>query len=237
MVDKFNSKILLAFLICLAGCSYKKGSDKQGGGTLQGAATGAVSGGITGAQFSSAAGPGIWIGAGLGAVAGAAQGMMADEIEEEQRELGKKIYVEAEISKAQVMLTEHYKRRLEIHPTRDIYPADYFFRSDERELNKVSEALVLELARLNKDRLPWSRLRIINYVKSNDVNLENYTEAYATQLALDRSKAIMNEFIKNGIDPRRIEARAMVVDMPLILDPNDDPARYNQAVEIIPIDR
>lgn len=237
MVNNLNIKILLPILICISGCSYKKGPDKQGGGTLQGAATGAVSGGITGAQFSSAAGPGIWIGAGLGAVAGAAQGMMADQIEEEQRDLGKKIYLEAEISKAQVMLTEHYKRRLEIYPTRDIYPADYFFHADARDLNKVSEALVFELARLNKDRLPWSRLRIINYVKSNDSTAENYTEAYATQLALDRSKAIMNEFIKNGIDPRRIEARAMVVDMPLVLDPNDDPSRYNQAVEIIPIDR
>jgi outer membrane protein OmpA-like peptidoglycan-associated protein len=219
------------------GCGYHRGPDKQGGGTLQGAASGAITGGITGAQLSSTTGPGIFIGAGLGSIAGAAQGMVADSLEEDQRALGKRIYSEAEISKAQNMLAEHYSRRLEIFPTRDIYPADYFFNSDERELNNVSEALVKELTVLNKNRMPWSRLRIVNYIKSQDSTAGERTDAYATQLALDRSKALMNEFIKNGIDPRRIEAKAMIIDMPLVLDPKDHPARYNQAVEITPVDR
>jgi outer membrane protein OmpA-like peptidoglycan-associated protein len=85
--------------------------------------------------------------------------------------------------------------------------------------------------------MPWSRLRIVNYIKSQDSTAGERTDAYATQLALDRSKALMNEFIKNGIDPRRIEAKAMIIDMPLVLDPKDHPARYNQAVEITPVDR
>ncbi len=232
-----NLIILVLLVVSVTSCGYRPGPDKQGAGTLQGAATGAVSGGITGAQIASTTGPGIWIGAGLGAVAGAAQGMAADSMEQDQRRIGKEIYQEAEISKAHQILAEHYDRRLRMHPTRDIYPADYFFSTDERDLNEVSKALVDELARLNKDRLAWSRLRIINYIKSNESDSTSGTNAYATQLALDRSKAIMNEFVANGVEPRRIDALAMIVNQPLVLDPEDSPGRYNQAVEIVPIDR
>jgi outer membrane protein OmpA-like peptidoglycan-associated protein len=232
-----NLIISLFLVVSGTSCGYRAGPDKQGGGTLQGVATGAVSGGITGAQIATTTGPGIWIGAGLGAVAGAAQGMAADSMEQDQRRLGREIYQEAEISKAHQILAEHYERRLRVHPTRDIYPADYFFNTDERSLNEVSKALVEELARLNKDRLAWSRLRIINYIKSNEIGSSSTVNAYATQLALDRSKAIMNEFVANGVEPRRIEALAMIVDRPLVLDPEDSLGRFNQAVEIIPIDR
>ena len=88
---KISTAVALLAVFAL-GCGYHRGPDKQGGGTLQGAASGAITGGITGAQLSSTTGPGIFIGAGLGSIAGAAQGMVADTLEEDQRALGKKIY-------------------------------------------------------------------------------------------------------------------------------------------------
>jgi len=39
------------------------------------------------------------------------------------------------------------------------------------------------------------------------------------------------------VEPRRLETRAVVVDAPVLIDPNDNPTRYNQAIEIIPVDK
>ncbi len=232
---------------CLGGCHYVPGPDKQGGGMLQGAATGAVSGAVTGIQLTSSTGPGALAGAGVGAVAGALQGSLVDTIEEDQHQLGKEIVTEAEIAQAHRVLAEHYERRLELHPTRDIYPADYFFYADQAKLNRISRPLVKEIARLNKERLPWSRLVITSYVRSKNTDakdpkatehiIEPKVAEYSTFLAEERAKALMNELVRNGIEPRRIEARAMIIDAPVIIDPKDDPIRYNQAIEITPVDR
>lgn len=245
---EISSTIIFSLIILsTTGCHYRPGPDKQGGGMLQGAATGAVSGAVTGVQLTSSSGPGALAGAGVGAVAGALQGALVDTVEEEQRQLGKEIITEAEIAQAHRILAEHYERRLELHPTRDIYPADYFFYADQAKLNRVSRPLVKEIARLNKERLPWSRLVITSYVRSKPLAsqerkgaepiIEPKVADYSAYLAEERSKALMNELVRNGIEPRRIEARAMIIDAPILIDPKDDPVRYNQAIEISPVDR
>jgi hypothetical protein len=43
--------------------------------------------------------------------------------------------------------------------------------------------------------------------------------------------------VRAGIEPRRLETRVIVVDAPVLIDPFDSPTRYNQAIEIIPIDK
>ena len=85
---------------------------------------------------------------------------------------------------------------------------------------------------MNKDRLSWSRLVVQAYVKSPDAE-----SAYAKQLAEGRAREIFDWLVQAGIEPRRIVARGVVVPEPVLVDPADDPLRYAQAVELIPLDR
>ena len=85
---------------------------------------------------------------------------------------------------------------------------------------------------MNKDRLAWSRLVVASYIKASDPQ-----SSFALELAQRRSKALVNQLVHAGLEPRRLEARGVVVPEPVLIDPNDDPLRYSQAVEIIPLDR
>ena len=60
---------------------------------------------------------------------------------------------------------------------------------------------------------------------------------FAKKLVNARSKQIVNELVSGGLEPRRLEARGVLVDAPLLVDPADNPGRYNQAVELLPLDR
>jgi len=208
------------------------GPDKQFAGTLEGAALGAGSGAITGFHVAAASGPGAAIGAGFGAVVGGIQGLIADQ--EEEAMLALAAANRGERSRAQVheILSEHYQRRLELHPTRDIYPADIFFDGDEVELKPEAIALVDEIARLNKRRLPWSRLVVASYAKSSSADSE-----FGRHLTERRSRAIGDQLVRAGIEPRRIVTRPVLVEEPILIDPHDKISRYNQAIEIIPVDR
>jgi len=160
---KLSTIVFIFCTISFSACQYSPGPDKQGGGMLQGAITGAGTGAVTGIQVTSPTGPAVVVGAGVGAVAGALQGAMADATEEAQIRLSRQIASERAQANAHTILAEHYQRRLELHPTRDIYPADYFFYGDEVTLTKTAVSLIDEIARLNKERLPWSRLVITTY--------------------------------------------------------------------------
>jgi hypothetical protein len=85
---------------------------------------------------------------------------------------------------------------------------------------------------MNEFRLPYSRIVIASYAKA--VNPES---AYAAHLTEERAKEFVNQLVRAGIEPRRLETRVIVVDAPVLIDPFDDPTRYDQAIEIIPIDR
>jgi len=208
------------------------GPDKQFEGTLQGAMSGAGAGAVTGFQVGAGAGPGAALGAGIGAIAGGLQGLAQDRIDDDLLGLSAKAREERERAYAQEILSEHYKRRAELHPTRDIFPADLFFIGDEVKLRPGAGAIIKEIARMNKERLPWSRLVVAAYVKANSPD-----SAFAWHLAQRRSRELCDCLIREGLEPRRVQTRAVVIKEPVLIDPHDRPDRYNQAIEIIPIDR
>lgn len=221
----------LIFVVSACSTEPVPGPDKQYGEGMMGAVSGAGAGAVTGFQLSSATGPGAAVGAGLGAIAGGISGALKDAEEEDLLATAAHLKHEREIAVAHELLQDHYRRRMELHPSRDIFPAEYFFDSDGVTLKCSAKPLVRELVALNKRRFPWSRLVIATYVKANDPKSE-----YAQHLAERRARELGDQFVKAGIEPRRIETRAVVMSEPLVLDPLDIPDRYSQAVELIPVD-
>jgi outer membrane protein OmpA-like peptidoglycan-associated protein len=210
-----------------------EGPDKTFSGTAVGAVEGAGAGAIMGFQMGVATGPGAAIGAGFGAAAGAIQGALKDDVEEVEIETGKRIRAEAKRSVAQEALAEHYRRRMALHPGRDIYPADLFFSGDSAQVCGRGASILDEIARLNEYRLPYSRLVVAAYAKSSGGEESSYIQ----HLTDRRSRAVVNRLIKAGIEPRRLETRSVIIDQPLVIDPKSDPTRFNQAIEIIPVDK
>ena len=225
---------LVGGLASSLGCSSQHiaGPDQQGGGMVLGATSGAVAGALTGFQLTSVAGPGAIAGAGLGAVAGGIKGAVRDSQLETELQLAREIDKEHDRVKVLALLRQHYDRRAALFPARDIFPADIFFFGDERTLSSQGASLVEGLARLNKERMPWSRLVVACYVQSADPS-----SSYARRLAETRARAISTAMIRAGIEPRRVEARAVIIDKPLAQDPADMPDRYSQAVELLVKDR
>jgi outer membrane protein OmpA-like peptidoglycan-associated protein len=242
------SFIKRAIVLCLAlgssGCGIlqsnggpRPGPDRQAEGSLEGAVAGAGAGAVTGFQIGSGTGPGALVGAGLGAVAGGIQGAMQDSFDEQLLKLSAQARAERERVYAQEILEDQFKRRLQLHPTRDIYPADLFFRGDETSLRPTARALVRELARLNKDRASWSRLVVASYVKSASPDPTSQGSEFAQRLAERRAREIVDELVRSGIEPRRLQTRSILTNAPLVIDPLDRPERFNQAVELIALDR
>lgn len=186
-----------------------------------------------GFQMSAATGPGAAIGAGFGAAAGMIHGVVKDQFEETQIETEAKLREATRRTEAQQALAAHYRRRMALHPGRDIYPADLFFSGDSAKMCPQGVGMIQEIARLNEYRLPYSRLIVAAYAKSKGDAETSYVQ-YMTD---KRSREVVNQLIQAGVEPRRLETRSVIIDAPLVIDPKDDPTRYNQAIEIIPIDR
>lgn len=234
MKRKFALSIL--FVSLFYGCSPfstqpAPGPDKQGEGLLYGASVGAGTGAITGAQFAAATGPGAWIGAGLGGVMGMLSGLGIDLLEEDQIIKKEQTQCLRDVTWAQERLAEHYARRLELHPNRDIFPADWFFRQDSAEFTPGGELLVEMLADLTQRRIPWSRIAVAAYNTASDPE-----SSYAKHVTKKRAEAIAVAFIHSGFEPRRVVAQSVVIPEPVLIDPDDNPGRYRQAIELIPLD-
>lgn len=229
-----SASVVCCCALMLFGCSSDPvpGPDKQGGGELSGAITGAGAGAVTGFQLGAGTGPGAIVGLGLGAVAGGIQGAAQDWYEEDMLALAAATSIERRRAIVHEILAEHYRRKAELHPTRDIFPADLFFYGDTVKLRPGADSLVYELARMNKERLPWSRLEVIAYARSNDPR-----STYGRHLAEHRSKEICNYLIRGGLEPRRVIAKATLIDQPVLEDPVDVPGRYNQSIELVAVDR
>lgn len=229
---------VLVLGMCVAGCGSMAGSepapgpDRQALGTLEGAATGAGAGAVTGFQLGAGTGPGALVGAGLGAVAGGIQGAVQDSLDEDLLRLSAQARAERERLYAQEVLQDEFKRRLALHPTREIYAADLFFRGDETTLRVSGRPIVRELAHLNKERASWSRLVVAAYVKASSPD-----SAFAQRLGERRARELVDEFVRGGLEPRRLETRVVVTNAPLLIDPLDRPERYSQAIELIALDR
>ncbi len=233
----FRGFRLVGALTCIllsGACSSRpvSGPDKVFAGEAVGALEGAGAGAVTGAQVSAGAGPGAAVGAGLGAVLGALHGLATDQSEEVRLRTEARLKEERSRAVAQEILAEQYKRRMELHPAREIFPADLFFQGDSATMCPSGVNLVHELARMNETRIPYSRLVVAVYAKSLAPE-----SSYTQHLTEKRSREFVNQLIRAGIEPRRLETRAVVIKAPLLIDPLDDPTRYNQAIEIIPIDR
>ncbi len=232
-VSRFRLFLVVTLPVCLSACAGPvRGPDKQFSGTLEGAASSAGAGAIYGAQVGAGSGVGAAVGAGIGAVAGSIQGFAEDQLEEDLLDLNEQTRVERDRAMAQRIIAGNYQRRLELHPTREIYPADLFFSSDDVKLTELGLMLVRELSRMNTERLPWSRFAVASYIRSNEKE-----SIFAHYLADRRAIAIGDALVREGFDPRRIVARGVVMEGPLLIDPGDRPERYNQAIEFIPLDR
>ncbi len=230
--------VLVPFLVLvLSSCTPfstkpKPGPDKQAVGTWTGAALGAGSGAVYGAQVGAGAGPGAWVGAAVGAVYGLFNGLGADLLEEDELRRQYEDQRMREIAWVQEVLQEHYARRLELHPTRHIFPADWFFDADSSKLKPSAVILARELGYLTQQRMPWSRIVVAAYVTTNDKE-----SAFAQYITRKRAEEIALQFVQAGMEPRRVLVQGIPVSEPILLDPDDSPARYRQAIEIIPLDR
>ena len=79
---------------------------------------------------------------GFGAVFGMLSGLGLDLIEEDELRREDEKQRLREIAWIHEILSEHYARRMELHPNRDIYPADWFFESDSSKLKPEARLLV-----------------------------------------------------------------------------------------------
>ena len=224
--------IFVSVAMCSCVNKPSPGPDKQFAGTLEGAITGAGSGMVTGFQFGVGTGPGAAVGAGVGAVAGGIQGFAQDSVEDDLLKTAAKTQTERMRAAAQNIIAENYKRQLELHPTREIYPADVFFADDDVELSTQGKMVLRELAKIDQERLPWSRFIVASYVRANDKD-----SVYARYLAEKRSQNIGNFLVGKNFESRRVLGRAVVIEAPIVIDPDDSPERFNQAIEFIPMDR
>lgn len=234
--------VCLLYVAAFSGCfpvpnnpllnNPRPGPDEQGSGTIYGAMLGAGAGAVTGAQMGAGAGPGAWVGAGVGAVWGMFSGLGIDLLEEDQLRRLEEEQRARELAWVQEVLAEHYRRRLELHPNREIFPADLFFQHDSTTLRPEAEVLLRELALLMKRRMPWSRLVITAYVTSSSED-----SPYAAHLTQRRAEEISTEFVRAGVEARRLTAKGVILANPLVLDPYDSPHRYRQAIEFVALDR
>jgi outer membrane protein OmpA-like peptidoglycan-associated protein len=206
--------------------------DKYVKGLGMGAMQGAGSGAITGFQLGVGSGPGALVGAGIGALTGGIQGLVLDDIEKHYALLSHELADEKERLSALTTLKEHYKRRIELHPQRDIFPADFFFDTEDLKISKKGISILKELYCISAKKYPWSRYLIAVYVRSND--RDSY---FAKKLAEERAKSLSNTLVRIGIQPRRIVTRAVIVDNPVLIDPYDNQSRYNQAIEFASLDK
>lgn len=112
---KFTA-FVISIVICGCASGPVPGPDKQGAGTVEGAAMGAGAGAVTGAQLSFSTGAGMLVGAGLGAVAGGIQGAVQDGLDDASVKNEAQLRQERERAVAQEMLADHFQRRMALYP-------------------------------------------------------------------------------------------------------------------------
>ncbi len=234
-VSKYRVAVLILLVVFSACTPFsvepKPGPDKQFVGTFGGATIGAGMGAVLGHNIISHTAEGAWVGTGFGLVFGMLSGLGIDLLEEDELRRLDELDRQRELLWVQEVLAEHYARRLELHPNRDIFPADWFFEGDSSKLKPEAVVLSRELGNLTQKRMPWSRIVIASYITSRDPS-----SAYAEYVTEQRAQEIALQFVKAGIEPRRVLTQGLAIAEPVLIDPDDSPGRYRQAIEIIPLD-
>jgi hypothetical protein len=223
----FLSYLLLAS--CVAG--PQAGPDKQGYGLVSGALIGGASGVITGAQLGVATGPGAFIGAGLGGLWGSLKGLGLDILEEEDLRLLETLSENEDDVWAQYAFLEHLERKNDLFPSRDIFPADSFFKGDTVDLSQEGEILTKYLARKVFCQNSHSRIQITTYIQTKDS-----ASPFTKHITKKRSEALALALSLNGIEPRRVVIQTVSISSPLVDDKYDSYHRYSQAVEFALVD-
>ena len=95
------------------------------------------------------------------------------------------------------------------------FPADWFFESDSVEIKPESRRLVEEIARMTRNRMPWSRIVIAVYNTSQDP-----AAAYPQHLTKRRAEELAVAFVGVGMEPRRILTQAVTISEPILIDPD-----------------
>jgi outer membrane protein OmpA-like peptidoglycan-associated protein len=204
-----------------------QGPDKAGFGLLKGAAVGAGSGAVTGAQLSSITGPGAVVGAGFGAATGFLKGALMDEQEEVTIEDEKILSrLESRLAAQQYLLI-HYQDRERLKLNRDFFPANWFFEKGEMKIRVSARHLVAEIAKLSQVRNPASRILVTAYVTA-----PTHESEYSRTLAKRRSTTFARELIRQGVEPRRLVTRGIVMDEPILADPAYQANQYREAIEL-----
>ncbi len=225
---------LLTFVFlhsCSSSTKPVSGPDKQGLGLITGGLLGAGSGMITGAQLSAPSGPGVVIGAAFGAVWGSLHGLGMDLLEEEELRLLYEVDRLQEDIWVQNVLISHYERKTEIHPERDIFPADEFFVGDNVNISAGGKLIARAIAKRYMLQSSSSRVLITSYQTSHGKD-----SFYSSYLGKRRAQAIAREFVIAGLEPRRFVLKSVHLRSPLVYDPYDSPNRYDQAVEFSLLD-
>lgn len=236
MASKYIYTFLLLSSFFLSSCSSSTkpvpGPDKQGLGLLAGGLLGAGSGMITGAQLAAPSGPGAVIGAAFGAVWGSLHGLGIDLLEEEELRLLQEVDRLHQEIWVQNVLISYYDKKKEIHPDRDIFPADEFFIGDSVNVSYEGRILARAIAqRYLTIGNPASRLMITSYQTSRTKG-----STYHTYLGKRRVQSIAREFVLAGLEPRRFMLKSVQLGEPLVDDPYDYSLRYSQAVEFSVLD-
>ena len=66
------------------------------------------------------------------------------------------------------------------------------------------------------------------------VTVKNPESEYAQFLSKKRAEEVATEFVRAGVEPRRVFTHPVLIPEPVLVDPLDDSAdRYRQALEII----
>ncbi len=202
--------IAISIAVFLPGCAdYSKpipGKDKQGAGLVSGAMMGAGSGIITGAQFGAATGPGAFIGMGFGALWGSLQRLGLDLLEDEDFRILMEVAKTDDEVLAQYTLLEHFEIKSELHPGRDIFPADVFFDNGDVKISRNGAAVARLITKILSQRSPSSRFEIVNYIVSSDKK-----STYAKFLGKKRNNSLGFTLVQAGIEPRRLVFKTIVV--------------------------
>ncbi len=225
--------IFLSITVGILGCSSNMRQAERHSEILASNTVSLAGGGaLAGAKLGVGALPGAGVGLASAALISAIQSFVINRTDDSLLRLENSLKTAKYSSTGQQLLLSYWEIRNKYFPSRDIFPAEFFFEVDSTNLSSLGKGLLQEIYLLNKDRFPWSRFGIISYVTTTD-DRNNFSK----DLAVKQVRVIGSYLISLGLNPRRVSASASLTDRPLVQtnDPNIDKMFFN-AIEFVPLD-